>query len=371
VAINKGEDVSAAVLPDASGGQTGRRSGDLDVSLFSDTVTRPTPGMLEAMLHAQVGDEQRGTDPTVKELERRVAELLGHEAAVFLPSGTMCNAIGVRLHIRPGGDEIILDELAHPAESEAGAPAAISGATLRFLRTEHGIFSGADVEAAVRPADRYLPRSRLVIVEQTVNLAGGRVWRLDQIDDVLAAARRHDLRAHLDGARLLNACVASGVSAADFASGFDTAWIDFAKGLGCPLGAVMAGSVELIEEAWRYKQMWGGAMRQTGYVAAACLYALDNHVDRLAEDHALARELAELLAKVPGVELDPETVETNIVVFAVPDARAVAAQLREVGVDLLVIDRHRLRVVTYLGIDRERVHEAASLVEIAVAKIGR
>lgn len=360
-------DRSEALL--AEGGQTGQRSNQVDVSLFSDSLTRPTPGMLDAMLHAEVGDEQRGTDPTVTELERRVAGLLGHEAAVFLPSGTMCNAIGVRLHIRPGGDEIILDQFAHPAESEAGGPAALSGATLRFLRTDQGIFSGADVEAAVRPRDRYLPRSRLLIVEQTVNLAGGRVWRLGQIKDVLSAARRHGLRTHLDGARLLNACVASGVSADDFASGFDTAWIDFAKGLGCPVGAVMAGSRELIEEAWRYKQMWGGAMRQTGYLAAACLYALENHIQRLAEDHALARELAELLAKVPGVELDPETVETNIVVFAVPDAARVAAKIKEAGLDLLIVDSRRLRAVTYLGIDRKRVGEAADLIKTAVAEV--
>jgi threonine aldolase len=367
--INREDDPSAAVPAGGTGRQTGRSSTEVDGSLFSDSLTRPTPGMLEAMVSAEVGDEQRGTDPTVKELERRVAELLGHEAAVFLPSGTMCNAIAVRLHIRPGGDEIILDEFAHPAESEAGGPAAMSGATLRFLRTEHGIFSGADVEAVVRPHDRYLPRSRLVIVEQTVNLAGGRVWRLDEIEDVVAVARRHGLRTHLDGARLLNACVASGVSALEFASGFDTAWIDFAKGLGCPLGAVLAGSAELIDEAWRYKQMWGGAMRQTGYVAAGCLYALDHHIDRLAEDHALARELAELLGKVPDVELDPEAVETNIVVFAVPDAPKVAAQLQEIGLDMLVIDSHRLRAVTYLGIDRKRIREAASLVETAVAEV--
>jgi threonine aldolase len=358
--INREEDVSGAMS--AHG---------VDVSLFSDSLTRPTPEMLAAMANAEVGDEQRGTDPTVKELERRVAELLGHEAAVFLPSGTMCNAIGVRLHIRPGGDEIILDELAHPAESEAGGPATLSGATLRFLRTEHGIFSGADVEGAIRPHDRYLPRSRLVVVEQTVNLAGGRVWPLEQIEDVLAAARRHGLRTHLDGARLLNACVASGVSARDFASGFDTAWIDFAKGLGCPIGAVLAGSAELIEEAWRYKQMWGGAMRQTGYVAAACLYALDHHIERLAEDHRLAGELAELLADVPGVEIDPGTVETNIVVFAVPDAQAVAAELRRVGLDMLVVDGRRLRAVTYLGVDRDRIREAAGLVKAAVAAVTR
>jgi threonine aldolase len=278
----------------------------------------------------------------------------------------MCNAIGVRLHIRPGGDEIILDEFAHPADSEAGGPASISGATMRFLESENGIFSGADVEAAVRPQDRYLPRSRLLIVEQSVNLAGGRVWRVDQIEDVLAAARANGLRTHLDGARLLNACVASRVPARDFAAGFDTAWIDFAKGLGCPLGAVLAGSAELIEEAWRYKQMWGGAMRQTGYVAAACLYALDHHVDRLAEDHATARQLAELLTEIPGVRIDQATVETNIVVFEVSDAPKVAARLREWGVDLLVVDDHRLRAVTYLGIDRARIAEAAGLIERAV-----
>jgi threonine aldolase len=369
--IDREDDPGESVAPRALAGRVGRRSGAVDVSLFSDSLTRPTPRMLEAMLHAEVGDEQRGTDPTVKELERRVAKLLGHEAAVFLPSGTMCNAIGVRLHIRPGGDEIILDEFAHPAESEAGGPAAISGATLKFLHTEHGIFTGADIEAALRPHDRYLPRSRLVVVEQTVNLAGGRVWRLDQIQDVLAAARQHDLRTHLDGARLLNACVASRTPAHEFASGFDTAWIDFAKGLGCPLGAAIAGSAELIEEAWRYKQMWGGAMRQTGYIAAACLYALDNHVDRLENDHALAKELAELLAETTNVEIDPDTVETNIVVFIVPDAQAVAAKLRQVGLDLLVVDHQRLRAVTYLGIDRERVHEAARLIATAVAEVVR
>jgi threonine aldolase len=320
------------------------------VNLYSDTQTRPTPQMFQAMVNAEFGDEQRFTDPTVLRLEERVAELLGHEAAVFLPSGTMCNAIGVRLHIRPGGDEIILDEWAHPVESEAGSPAAISGASLRYLSTSTGIFTGADLAAAIRPVDRYAPRSRLVVLEQTTNLGGGRIWPLATIREVLKVARSHNLRAHLDGARLMNAVVASGVAAAEYASGFDTAWIDFTKGLGAPIGAALAGSKEFIQEAWRYKQMWGGAMRQTGIVAAACLYALDHHVDRLAEDHINARVLAEGLAQISGVTVDPEAVATNIVVFSVGNARQVALDLQAAGVEVLAVDNVRLRAVTYLGI---------------------
>lgn len=328
------------------------------INLYSDTQTRPTPDMLEAMTRAEYGDEQRFTDPTVIRLEERVAALLGHEAAVFLPSGTMCNAIGVRLHIRPGGDEIILDEWAHPVESEAGGPAALSGASLRFVSTTTGIFSGASLEAAIRPPDRYAPRSRLVILEQTTNLGGGQVWPRETMREVLGVARDHGLRAHLDGARLMNAVVASGVSAAEYASGFDTAWIDFTKGLGAPIGAALAGSKELIEEAWRYKQMWGGAMRQTGIVAAACLFALDHNVERLADDHANAKALAEGLAQIPDVTIDPETVATNIVVFSVTKARQVAAALQAVGVEVLAVDNQRLRAVTYMGISRADIDEA-------------
>ncbi|HEY1369461.1 MAG TPA: threonine aldolase family protein [Gaiellaceae bacterium] len=331
-------------------------------NLFSDSQTVPSQAMLQAMIAAEVGDEQRGTDPTVNALQDRVADLLGHEAALFLPSGTMCNAIAVRLHVRPGGDEIILDEFAHPADSECGGPAALSGATLRFVRTPTGIFSGDDLRALVRPPDRYVPRSRLVIVEQSTNLGGGRVWPAEAIDDVLAVAREHGLRTHLDGARLLNAVVASGVPARRFAADFDTAWIDFSKGLGCPLGAVLAGSRELIDEAWRYKQMWGGAMRQTGYVAAACVYALDHNVERLAEDHDNARLLAEGLAGIPGVDIEPSEVETNIVVFGVADAHRTAAALAAEGVDVLAVDERRLRAVTYLGVTRADVDEALATV---------
>ena len=272
------------------------------VNLYSDTQTRPTEGMRAAIAAAEVADEQRGLDPTTNALQDRVAELLGFEAAVFLPSGTMCNEIAFRIHARPGGDEVILDRTSHPVNSEAGGPAVLSGLMIRALDGPGGIFTPEQLDAAVRPAaTRYMPRSRLVSVEQTTNIAGGHIWPLSAIQSVLEVARRHGLRAHMDGARLMNAVVASGVSASDFAGGFDTAWIDFTKGLGAPVGAVLAGSRELIDEAWRWKQMLGGAYRKSGIVAAGCLYALDRHVDRLAEDHSHARLLAEGLASLPRV----------------------------------------------------------------------
>jgi threonine aldolase len=328
------------------------------VNLYSDTQTRPTPEMRRAMAEAEVGDEQRRQDPTTTRLQERVAELLGHEAAVFLPTGTMCNEIALRLHVRPGGDEILLDGTAHPLNFEAGGPAQISGAILTALDGDGGIFTAAQVEAAVRAPDLHAPRTRVVSVEQTTNLGGGRVWPLETIREVLEVAQGHGLRTHLDGARLLNAVVASGVSAGDYARGFDTAWIDFTKGLGAPVGACLAGAQELIGEVWRWKHMLGGAMRQSGVIAAAALYALDHHVDRLAEDHGLARALAEGLAKLPGVELDLGRVETNILIFGVPDARAFCAALEEDGVTMIPLDARRVRAVTHLDVDRAGIEQA-------------
>jgi threonine aldolase len=329
------------------------------VNLLSDTQTTPTPDMRRAMAEAEVGDEQRGADPTVNELVERVASLLGQEAAVMLPSGTMCNEIAFRLHIRPGGDEALVHRTAHPVGFEAGGPAAVSGATVTLLDGAGGIFSPAELEAAVRPpGNRYAPRTRLVSVEQTTNLGGGRVWPLAYVTGVLDVARRHELRSHLDGARLMNAVVASGVDAATWAGEFDTAWIDFTKGLGAPFGAVLAGSAELIDEAWRYKQMIGGAMRQAGIMAAGCLHALDHHVERLAEDHAAAKKLAHGLAELPGVEIDPATVETNIVIFSVPDAPAVVAALGAESVGMIALDAHRIRAVTHLDVDPAGIDRA-------------
>jgi threonine aldolase len=340
------------------------------VNLYSDTQTSPTAEMRAAMAAAEVGDEQRGLDPTTSELERRVAALLGHETAVFLPSGTMCNEIALRVHIRPGGDEVLLDRTAHPVNAEAGGPAALSGAMIRTIDGEGGIFTAEQLREALRPpGDRYAPRSRLVSVEQTTNLGGGRVWPLETIREVLVVAREAGMHAHLDGARLLNAVVASGVAPAEYASGFDTAWIDFSKGLGAPVGAVLAGTEEMISEAWRFKQMMGGALRQSGILAEACLYALENHVERLAEDHANARRLAQGLAAIEGVSLDPELVETNIVLFEVEDAPALVSALAP-QVELSAFSQHQVRAVTHLDVDGEEVELALEAIAAVLSAAG-
>jgi threonine aldolase len=326
------------------------------INLYSDTQTRPTDAMRQAIASAEVADEQRGQDPTTLRLQERVAELLGHEAAVFMPSGTMCNQISFRLHARPGGDEILLDRTAHPVIAEAGGPAQNAGLMINAIDGDRGVFTAEQLRAAIRPGSRYLPRSRLVSVEQTTNMGGGRVWPLDTLRAVVEVAREHELRAHMDGARLMNAAVAAGVPAADYASLFDTAWIDFTKGLGAPVGAVLAGSVELMAEAWRWKQMMGGAFRQSGIVAAGCLYALDNHVERLAEDHENARVLADGLA---ALGLEVVVPDTNIVIFAAPDG--FAARMAERGVELSGTPDGRVRAVTHLDVDRSQVEEALEL----------
>ena len=329
------------------------------VNLLSDTQTRPGQGMREAIASASVGDEQKKQDPTTIELQERVAELLGHEAGLFLPSGSMCNLIAFRLHIRPGGDEAILAANSHPAGFEAGAPAAVNGAMLRLLDAPTGIFSPDDVQDALRtPGDRYAPRSRMVSVEQSTNLGGGRVWPLSTVRGVLDVAARAGLRTHMDGARLMNAAVASGVHASAYAGGFDTAWLDFSKGLGAPVGAVLVGSEELIEEAWRYKQMMGGALRQSGILTAACLYALDNNVERLADDHARARRLADGLAQIPGVVLDPGTVETNIVLFEMAGAAEFCERAAAQGVLVGAMGPSRVRAVLHLDIGDADVDRA-------------
>jgi threonine aldolase len=340
---------------------------DSVINLYSDTQTRPSAAMREAMAYAEVGDEQRGLDPTVNALQDEVAELLGKEAAVFLPSGSMCNQIAVRLYIRPLGDEMYLHRLAHPITAEAGGAAAMSGAMIMPLDGVGGMFDGEALRAQMRdPKDRHEPRSRLLTVEQTTNLGGGRVWPLAKIEEVLEVAKAHDLRTHLDGARLLNAVVASGESAAAYAAGFETAWIDFSKGLGAPIGACLAGSQELIDEAWRYKQMFGGSMRQAGIVAAGARYGLQHNVERLAEDHANARFLAEGLAEVDGVEIDPTTVETNIVIFDVADGADLHDKLKAAGVETSLLGG-RVRMVTHLDVDRVGIEKALAAVRDALA----
>ena len=337
------------------------------VNLYSDTQTRPTEGMRRAMANAEVGDEQRFADPTTTALQERVAELLGHEAALFLPSGTMCNVIALRLHLRPGGDEVILAANSHPVNFEAGSPATMAHAMTRQIDTPTGIFDAAQLEAAVRPpGDRYAPRSRLVSVEQTTNQGGGRVWPLEKVRELLAVARAHGLLAHMDGARLMNACAASGSSPAEYAAGFDSAWLDFSKGLGAPVGAVLAGSREFVDEAFRWKQMIGGSLRQSGVLTAACHHALDHHAERLAEDHANARALADGLAELPGADIDTAAVETNIVIFRVEDAPAFVAAMAEAGVQVGALDGRRVRAVTHLDVDRAGVETALAAARAAL-----
>jgi threonine aldolase len=323
------------------------------VNLYSDTQTQPSEGMRRAIASADVGDEQRGADVTTRRLEERVAELLGQEAGLFLPSGTMCNQISLRLHARPGGDELILDRTAHPIIAEAGGPAWNAGLMIHALDGDGGIFSGDQVRAAIRPDSRYMPRSRVVSVEQTTNMGGGRVWPLAAVHEVLDVAREHGLRTHLDGARLMNAVVASGTSAAEYAGGFDTAWLDFTKGLGAPVGAVLCASRELIADAWRWKQQMGGAFRQSGIVAAGCLYALDHNVERLAEDHANARGLADGLAELGCEVVAPET---NIVIFSAPDGFVEA--MAHHAVELSDTPDGRVRAVTHLDVSAADVDEA-------------
>ena len=342
----------------------------IEVDLYSDTVTRPTREMRTFMCEAEVGDEQKGEDPTVNLLQEMVADLLGKEAAVFLPSGTMCNEIAMRVHCRPG-EEMLAHRTAHPIHFETGGPAALAGVNVSALDGARGQYDAATVAAAVRPENRYMPRTRLLWVEQTSNLGGGSIWPLDRIAEVTAVARRHGLRTHLDGARLMNAVVASGVSARDYAAPFDSAWIDFSKGLGAPVGAALAGSREFIAEAWRFKQQMGGAMRQAGIIAAGGVFALRHHVKRLAEDHANARRLAEALAALPGVALDPASVETNIVIFELRgavDAEAAVAGLLQRGVRMGAMGPRSVRAVTHIDVSAAQIERA---VEAARAVLSR
>jgi threonine aldolase len=332
----------------------------IDVDLQSDTVTRPTRDMRRFMCEAEVGDEQKGEDPTVNLLQEMVAELLGKDAALFLPSGTMCNEIAMRVHCRPG-DEMLAHRTAHPIHFEAGGPAALAGVNVSPLDGPRGLYDANAVAAAIRPDSRYMPKSRLLWVEQTSNLGGGSIWPLAHIAAVTDVARRRGLSTHLDGARLMNAVVASGVSARDYAAPFDSAWIDFTKGLGAPVGAAIAGSRAFIKEAWRLKQQMGGAMRQAGIIAAGGVFALQHHVKRLAEDHVNARRLAEGLAKLPGVVLDPSTVETNIVIFELRgalDAEAAVAALLARGVRTGAMGPRTVRAVTHLDVSAEQIDRA-------------
>jgi threonine aldolase len=332
------------------------------INLLSDTQTRPTPAMREAIARADVGDEQIGDDPTVNLLCERVADLLGKEAAVFMPSGTMCNVSATLTHCRPG-DEIVAHETAHIIAREGGAHAALGGFQVTRLPGPDGQFSVETFRASLHPRTRYEPPQTVVSVEQTANIGGGTIWKKDTLDAVAALGKSNDMATHMDGARLLNACVATGISARDMSAGWDSVWIDFSKGLGAPVGAAIAGSRTFIDEVWRWKQRLGGSMRQAGVCAAACVHALDHHVDRLADDHANARALARGLSQVSGMKVQEP--ESNLVFFnpagaGVPGQQMVA-KLREHGVLLAMMDG-RIRACTHLDVSAAMIEETVGLV---------
>ncbi len=331
------------------------------INLLSDTQTRPTPAMREAMMRAEVGDEQLGADPTVNHLCERVADLLGKETAVFLPSGTMCNVAALLAHCRPG-DEVLAQETAHILTSEGGTHAALGGFQICPLPGANGQFDIGTLRAALRPRSRYAPSQTLVSVEQTANIGGGTIWPKATLDAIVAIARDNEMATHMDGARLLNACVATDTDQRVMAEGWDSVWIDFTKGLGAPLGAVLAGSQTFIDNVWRWKQRLGGAMRQAGIEAAACLYALDHHVARLADDHANARALARGLSQIDG--LDVQQPDSNLVFFqptAGQDAQAIVMELRGHGV-LVAILGGRIRACTHLDVTTAMIDETVECV---------
>jgi threonine aldolase len=339
------------------------------IDLRSDTLTQPTAAMREAIANAAVGDEQKREDPTVNELERRGAEFLGQEEAVFLPTATMANQIALQILGR-SGDALVVERHAHIMLSELGGPAAHSGLLTIGLEGTHGRFSPEQVVAEIRDRTSvHVAPTQVVAVENTHNSAGGRVWPLDEIDAIVATCREHDLAVHLDGARLVNAAVACGVEPARIGRGFDTVTLCFSKGLGCPLGALIAGSHELMARARRGKHFFGGAMRQAGIVAAAALYALDYHVDRIGDDHVRAKRLAEGLAET-GVKVDLEQVETNFVQIDVaPDRAGAIERMKERGV-LVSTTVHPtiVRAVTHLDISDEDIDTAIGAIPAALIR---
>ncbi|MCE9565240.1 MAG: low-specificity L-threonine aldolase [Planctomycetes bacterium] len=335
------------------------------IDLRSDTVTKPTPGMLAAMSAAAVGDDVFGEDPTINELERRTAAMFGHEAGLFVPSGTMSNQIAVRIHCRPQ-DEILLETTSHIYLWEAGGAAALSGVTCRTIDGQFGLLNESDFAGKIRPNDMHAVRTRLVSLENTHNRGGGTVYSPEAINGISKWARSNGLATHLDGARIWNAMVVTGVPAKIWGQMFDTVSVCFSKGLGTPVGSALLGPKDLIAHARRIRKLFGGAMRQAGFLAGACLYALDHNIDRLAEDHANAKLVAEAVGEVPGLTLTPAKVETNLVWFEVGGklgtAKDVANRLKADGVLVAALGEKVIRAVTHLDVTREQCVKAAAAI---------
>ncbi len=337
------------------------------VDLRSDTVTRPTPAMREAMARAEVGDDVYREDPTVRRLEERVAELLGQEAALFVPSGTMANQLALRAQTEPG-DEILAEAQAHVLLFERGAHAALAGVTVQAIPTAAGVFGPEELarrlhQAPPRIPPDLFPPQRLLCLENTHNSGGGTVWPLETFKAVVGLARESGLRVHLDGARIWNASVAAGVPERSWTGLCDSVAVCFSKGLGAPVGSAVAGSRELVERARRFRGMYGGAMRQAGVLAAAALYALEHHRERLAEDHRLARKLARGIAELPALAVEPERVQTNIVYFRTlrMPAEQFAARAGEEGVKVLPVGHDTIRCLTHLEVEEADIDRALAV----------
>lgn len=335
------------------------------IDLRSDTVTRPTAPMRQRMANAEVGDDMMGEDPTVNRLEQMTAELLGTEAAVFTCSCTQANQIAVRIHCAPG-DELLINETGHIANFEAGGPAALSGVTVRTIAAEHGKLDLEHLQGHIRADDQHYGRTRLVCLENTTNLGGGRAYSIAHLQRVADWTITNGLKLHLDGARLFNATIAGGYTAAEAAACVNTISVCFSKGLGCPMGSILAGSADDMARARRVRKLFGGALRQAGIVAAAAVYALENHVTRLAEDHANAQSLAEQLSQIENVTPEDSRVETNIVYFRVAESAGTAVQLaaalRDRGVLILPMGGQRMRAVTHLDVTADEIDMAAAAV---------
>ena len=339
----------------------------MPIDLRSDTITQPTLGMREAIAKAEVGDDVLGDDPSVQQLERFVAGILGKEAAVFMPSGTMTNQVALRAHTEPG-DEVILESQAHIYYYEGGAPAALSGVMCRLVTGERGVFTAANLAKVLRPIDVHFPKTRLVCLENTHNRGGGKIYPVAEIDAIAQVCQQYDLKLHLDGARLWNACIATNIPETEYVKSFDSVSVCFSKGLGAPVGSALAGSNQFVERARRFRKMFGGGMRQAGMMAAGAIYALKHHRARLKDDHVNAKILAKGLAKIPGIEIDPNAVETNIVVFktlSLP-AQTLVERLKVKGVYVLAVGQNAIRAVTNLMVNEEQIEQVPHLVELAL-----
>lgn len=336
------------------------------IDLRSDTITQPTPGMRSVMANAVVGDDVLGDDPTVRALEAFVAELLGKEAAVYMPSGTMTNQVALRVHTEPG-DEIVLESEAHIYYYEGGAPAALSGVMCRLVQGNQGIFTAEQLRQALRPPDMHFPCTKLVCLENTHNRGGGSIFPLAEIEAIAQVCQDRHLMLHLDGARFWNACIASGISEADYARPFDTLSVCFSKGLGAPVGSALVGSAASIQRARRFRKMFGGGMRQAGILAAGALYALQHHRARLQEDHENAQRLAIGLQQIEGLSIDPTAVQTNIVVFrtTIP-AQILVDRLFAQGVAVFAVGTDAIRAVTSLMVTPSQIEQALEIVAEAV-----